>query len=121
MISMMTRSRNFGRNYRMSEIIRRTLEGSLARQSPTSDFYESIFNQFRCFTMAKAEEEDVMKFYFYSRYNQSNRTTDYILTEAVIDRSEMTLVILCKYNRVDLFEFWASHFLSYLRQEGVIV
>lgn len=71
--------------------------------------------------MAKAEEEEVLKFYFYSRYRPAAGVPEYILTEAVIDRAEMSLGVLCKYGRDDLCEFWAAHFLAYLRQEGVIV
>lgn len=83
-------------------------------------FYEAKFNDFRAFTMAIAEEEEVLKFYFYSRYSAQN-LKETILIEAVIDRAERTLGLLCKYSRKDLFDFWYANFMEYLKGEGMVV
>jgi hypothetical protein len=96
------------------------MEFTLSKEGQSTEYYESKFNDFRAFTMAIAEEEEVLKFYFYSSY-RARDSPHQLFIEAVIDRAERTLGLLFKYDREDLFSFWLGHFLTYLREEGVVV
>lgn len=84
----------------------------------TIKFYENCFNEYRMFTMAIAEEEEVLKFYFYAKYADGD-ISEMILMEVVIDRTEQSIGILFKFNRQDLFDFWFSGFQGYLRDVGI--
>ena len=75
--------------------------------------------EFRMFTMAMAEEEEVLKFYFYSKY-KNGKGDEMILTEIVIDRNEKTIGFMFKYNDKLLFDFWKPSFFDYLKSEYVI-
>lgn len=71
------------------------------------------------FTMAMAEEEEVIKFYFYSKY-KGLTTPELILIEVVIDRAEGTIDFLFKHGNEALFDFWSSKLFDFLKEGKLI-
>lgn len=103
----------------MSLIIRTQVELKLSIANESIKYYEKIMNDFRLFTMAIAEEEEVLKFYFYARY-LDEPIDEMIFVEVVIDRGEKTIGLTFKYENKRLFDFWNVQLLDYLRSEDLI-
>ena len=84
-----------------------------------SEHFEDVFKGFRMCTMAMAEEEEVIKFYFYSKY-KGLANPELILIEVVIDRVERTIDFLFKHDNEALFDFWSLKLFDFLKQDNLI-
>jgi hypothetical protein len=69
--------------------------------------------------MAVAEEQDVLKYYFYMRYTRS-QSHDMLLTEVIIDRHEKTIAFLFRYDDADLFQYAIGNLVRFMQVEGWI-